>query len=209
MLAEEGSKKKNIVLLSAVICLFFLAVLFISGCGTGTDYNETSVKILKKGRIESDIVESFEANYYNASELKDMLNKAAGEYNEKEGEKDCISIKDIDVGKNVARAVIVYRNSSDYAKFNKVDFFYGTVSEALAKGFDLSMMMLSIDDGGKYGFAELKNTEDTHIVILSEPILVETGSEIKYVSANVEYLDETHARMSSDSAGLACIVLEK
>ncbi|MCR4655648.1 MAG: hypothetical protein K5770_05395 [Lachnospiraceae bacterium] len=209
MLAGTGNGKRYIFIRAAAVLFVLLEMLFITGCRGKSDYDETLIRILKKGKIESDIVEPFGENYYDEAELTEMLNESAREYNEKAGEKDCVSIEDIRVAKDIARVVIVYRDSSDYAEFNKVDFFYGTVSEALSNGFDLNMTMLSLEDGRKKGFAELSGIADSHIVILSEPILVETNSDIKYVSANVEYLDETHARMSSESSGLACIVLEK
>lgn len=209
MFAGAQRVKKRICFRAAAVLYILLSMLFITGCRGKSDYDETLIRILKKGKIESDIVESFGENYYDEAELTEMLNDSVREYNEKAGEKDCVRIEDISVAKDIAKVVIVYRNSSDYARFNQVDFFYGTVSEALSEGFDLSMTMLSLEDGGKKGFAELSGIAESHIVILSEPILVETDSDIKYVSANVEYLDETHARMSSESAGLACIVLEK
>ena len=64
-------------------------------------------------------------------------------------------------------------------------------------------------DGRRAGEEELKSMTDKSIVILSEPVMVEPLQDIEYVSANVEYLDKRHARVSGDSEGLAYIVLKK
>ncbi len=187
---------------------FMLASVFLSGCAEG-GVNETSIKILKKGRIESDIIEPFGMDYYSEKELGEMLSEAVEAYNLKKGEKDGVTLKDVEVEKEVARARIIYKSAEDYAEFNNVDFFCGKVKDAREGGYDLRMTMLSLDNGEKTGLSELVGVEDNNIVIISEPVLVETDSDIEYVSANVEYIDARHARMSSDSGGLACIVLEK
>jgi len=190
------------------ICLVMTALLLMPGCGKKNEYNETSIRILKKGRIENEIIESFGMNYYDAGELRKMLEETVQEYNAGTGEKDRVVLKEVKVEKETADVVLEFQSFSDYAAFNKVDFFCGKISEAILEGFDMRVNLIS-PDGKRAGEEELKSMTDKSIVILSEPVMVEPLQDIEYVSANVEYLDERHARVSGDSEGLAYIVLKK
>ncbi len=190
------------------ICLVITLLSAVPGCGKKNEYNETSIRILKKGRIENEIIESFGMNYYDSGELRKMLEETVQEYNEGTGEKDRVILKEVKVEKETADVVLEFQSCSDYAGFNKVDFFCGKISEAMLAGFDMKVNLIS-PEGKRAGEEELKGMTDKGIVILSEPVLVESLQDIEYVSANVEYLDERHARVSSDSEGLAYIVFKK
>ena len=190
------------------LCLIMTALFLLPGCGNNDPYNETSIRILKKGRIENEIIESFGMNYYDPGELRGMLEETVREYNEGTGEKDRVVLKEVSVEKETADVVLEFQSFSDYAAFNEVDFFCGKISEAMLAGYDMRVNLIS-HDGKRAGEEELKGMTDNSIVILSEPVLVESLQDIEYVSANVEYLDKRHARVSSDSEGLAYIVLKK
>ncbi|MBR2275457.1 MAG: hypothetical protein IJ873_05265 [Lachnospiraceae bacterium] len=171
-------------------------------------YNETTIRILKKGVIENDIVEAFGKEYYSEAELKEMLETEVGAYLEKTGEKNSVELKELNVAKGLARVSFRYKTYQDYADFNHVVFFTGTVGEAGEQGFELNVNLLSPTDGQRIGKEALPGMADASLVILSEPVLFNPYQRIRYVSANVEYIDENHARVSSDSSGLAYFILE-
>ena len=200
---KKRYRRPGKVLFSAL----FLLLLF-TGCKQEESYNETTIRVLKKGQIENDIVETFGKDYYNETELRGMLEDEIEKYVEKTGEKDCVSLKELNVGKGIVKASFHYKTGEDYADFNQVTFFEGTIGDALTAGYDLNVNLLSPSAGERIGKEELAGMESSTIVILSEPVLFNPYRSIRYVSANVEYIDETHARVSSDSAGLAYFVLE-
>ena len=205
---SERIQKVKTGLRFRVSYIIILSMLFLlSGCQKEDDFEETSLRILKKGQIENDIVEAFGEAYYNADELKEMLADSIRAYNEGAAGQDPVALKDVKVEKNTVHVVITYKSYLDYAAFNQVDFFYGKLAEASAAGYDMNVNLNAPLENKKIGLSELNGTEN-NIVILSEHVLVEPDSDIEYVSANVEYIDERHARVSSDSAGLAYLVLK-
>ena len=50
--------------------------------------------------------------------------------------------------------------------------------------------------------------KDESIIVISEVVRVRSPKKIIYTSANVEVIDEKNARVSSDSTGLAYIVVK-
>ena len=94
------------------ICLVMTALLLMPGCGKKNEYNETSIRILKKGRIENEIIESFGMNYYDAGELRKMLEETVQEYNAGTGEKDRVVLKEIKVEKKTADVVLEFQTTA-------------------------------------------------------------------------------------------------
>ncbi|MCR4923502.1 MAG: hypothetical protein K5931_05780 [Lachnospiraceae bacterium] len=193
--------------ISALILLLF-SLSFLTACSTNKDFNETTISINKKGNIESYIYESFDKGYYNVGELQSVLDDEIAAYNEKTGEKDRVKLKSLSVEDQVAKAVFIYKSYEDYSSFNNVDFFYGTIEEAKKAGYSISAAMKSIEDGSSISGEEALAMTDKMVIVISEPVLVESSSDIGYVTANVENLDKRHVRMSSDSSGRAYIILE-
>ncbi len=197
--------------MTAVLTCLFMPVLFsalISGCSKKTEYNETTISISKKGVITNEINESFNKNYYSQDELKSMIEKEIAAYDILTGEKDRVKLEGIRVENGRAKVTMIYNSFSDYADFNKVDFFYGTVNDALSEGFTLDVTMKSTVDGSNVNKDDIVKLGSSHIIIISEPVLVESLSDILYVTANVEVLDKRHGRMSSDSSGRAYMILK-
>ncbi|MCR5790392.1 MAG: hypothetical protein K6G83_10950, partial [Lachnospiraceae bacterium] len=173
-----------------------LLLVFLSACGKEEEYHETTLRLLKKGQIENEIVENFGQNYYNADELRTMLTESAEDYAKLTGKKDGAVFKSLSVENNVAKAVFRFKSAADYAAFNQTEFFVGTLNEARAQSYDLGVSLISPLDGGISELASLP--ADTRLIIVKEPVMVVPDGDIAYVSANVEYVDDRHARVSSD-----------
>ncbi len=193
---------------SKALILLSVFVLLFTGCSKKDDYRETTIKILKKGKIENDITETFNESYYDAKELKEMMDEEVASYNRLTGTEDSVEVSSLKVEDGMVNAVIIYNSSTDYAGFNNVTFFYGSVDEAKSKGYDLNINLVSPTDNDRINGQMLDSMGDSKMIIWSEPVLVKSQEEICYISANVEYVDENSARMSSDSSGYAYVVLK-
>ncbi|MFT3983735.1 MAG: hypothetical protein QM697_07495 [Lachnospiraceae bacterium] len=196
--------KKWIVLIAGI-----LSGILLYGCGTSsTDINETTVIINKNGEITDAIVESFDAEYYDASELQSMIDEELAEYGKLSGSKNHAQLAEFTVSKGAAKVLIEFATPADYASFNGVSFFYGTISEAYEDGYDLDVTLKSNTGQDTIGKAELMEMGKNHIVIVSEPIRIQTYGKILFSTANVDMIDEKSARISSESEGLAYIILK-
>lgn len=191
--------------------LVLLSVLMFSllGCSEKTeDTNETSVVISKKGEITNIIVESFLEDYYTEDGLKTFFTEKIREYDSNPADEIGISLDSLVVADGIAKATLHFSNYKAYSEFYNTDFFYGTVNEAYDSGYIMDTTLKAPRSSETISKADLMKNADRTIIILSEPILVSAPKKIIYASANVEIIDEKHVRISSDSTGLAYILME-
>lgn len=187
-----------------------LVLILLTGCtGSNEDYDETTVIIDKKGGITHRIVESFDKDYYNEDELRQDINDELADYC-RDKDDNAARLDSLEIKEGVATAQIKFEGWADYAGFNEVDFFYGTINEAIENDYptDVTLKGRGDDDEtiGKYEFEALGSNM---IVVVSEPVVVTLPRKIAYTTANIDVIDDDTARMASDSVGLGYIVLKQ
>ena len=195
--------------LSIILCLFIL--IFPCGCSDEEMFStdETNISINKKGVVTYTIYESFDKSYYNETELKDTIDFQIAEYCEANSNNKAVKLDEYYVKDGIACVKMIFATGEDFSAFNGVDFFYGTVSEAIDKGYITNVSLKNVEDGTMIGQTEFVNLTDNMIAIVSEsvPVIVQK-KKILYTTANVDVYDKNVAKMSSESSGLAFIVLE-
>ena len=169
------------------IGLFLMAVLLLStltSCGA-LKVDENTVYVQKKGKIIGASVESFDKEYYSEEELEEYVNQRVEDYAESHGKK-IVKMDRFSVEDGVARLNIKYAGYEDYAEFNGVELFAGTVVQAMAAGYDFEDEFLTVTDG-KLGESADKDTvtaDDSYkVVILNEKVNVKVDGTVLYVSA--------------------------
>ena len=187
----------------------FLGLLLCAGCSRSEeDRNETTVIIDNKGGITHRIVESFDKDYYSEDELRDDINRELEDYCRGKDEKSA-KLNSLEIREGVATAEIKFAGYEDYAAFNDVDLFYGTIREAMAKEYPTDVTLKGRgDDEETIGKYEFESMGDSMLVVVSEPVVVELPKKIAYTTANMDIIDDDKARMASDSVGLGYIVLK-
>ena len=193
----------------ALIILASLITCLMTGCfGGNDDLNDTTLSISSKGEITHHIVESFDKSYYNEDELRTGINEQIEEYCNEKGDDSLIKLKDLKILDGVATADLIFKDYSDYAAFNEVDLFYGTIEEAIAADYPTDVTLKSVDDDetiGKYEFEALANNK---IIVTGESLIIKTPGKIAYTTANIDVIDKSTAKMASDSVGVGYIVLK-
>jgi len=197
--------KKRIVFIIGVF-----GSMLLYGCGSSnTDLSETTVIVEKNGKVTDAIVESFDKDYYDAAELEDMVNKELASYQKLTGSKDSAVLSDFKVEDKVANVGLEFATAVDYASFNDVAFFFGTISEAYAAGYDLDVILKSTSEEETIGKdALMEEMGSYHMIVSGEPIRIKTYGKILYTTANVDLIDDKEVRISSESEGLAYIILK-
>ena len=150
----------------------------LSGCSQQTDVETSTVFIEKKGSVVSVDVEKFDKEYYEAEELENYIEKQVEEYGGKDGgvEKSSFDVKD---GK--AKLKMRYDSYEDYANFNGIEFYSGSVVTAQAEGYDFDTEFYSVSENLKEQKAVDSETElwynnlrlrkEVVIILMSENIL--------------------------------------
>lgn len=197
-------KVKKLALLTTLL----LILITICGCGTfAADYPETSLIFKKNGAITDVIVESFGADYYTLDGLNTFFNEAISDFSVKDG-KGTVSLTELSVENEIARAVLDFDSADTYARFYNANLFAGTINEAYDQGYTMDVTLKSTEDNATISKTDIMAMKDAKIIITDEKLCIKLPYKIKYISANIEIIDEKYVRVSSDSSGLAYIIYE-
>ena len=197
------SKKTLSMALLAATALFTL-----SACGGGKD-ETTSVEIDKNGRVTNVIYEPFDQEYYDIQELSDMAASEISEYNvEYSNEKVSLEKAELVEDDSFAKLTMNYTSASDYSHFNQVSLFYGTVEEAMDKGYTISNALVNADGENIEG-DYIEKHKEKHIVITSDKSNIKTPYNIEYMSKGVTLKDKKEAVLSAVTMDTVQLLLSK
>ncbi len=174
--------KKN---LGRILVVAF-GLTILTGCIGGLKVENNTVYVQKNGKITGASVESFDKDYYNAEELEAFVEERVSDYTTEYGEKT-VKINKFSVEEGIARLNIKYAGYEDYARFNGVEIFAGTIPQAMAAGYDFKDTFLEVEDGvlaGEVDAEEVLEDSDCRVVILNEKVNVKVDGEIQYTSAD-------------------------
>lgn len=170
------------------LTLLMFSMLFVmTGCGQEQADAEAGLTITKEGRITSVLVDSFEKDYYDVEELREMVQLEVSQYNQKAG-KQAIELQSLELHGENCVAVLNYQSAEDYALYNEVPFFAGTVKEAAKAGVDLSVTLKEAGKDASIGRAEVEAMKDYYLVVWYGDMPVVTPGKIRYYGDNLQIL---------------------
>lgn len=174
-----------------IVLVMLLAAGMMTGCGTSYKADESTVFVLKDGKIVSTDVEKFDESSYDKNGLKKYVESTIDAYNDKNGKKS-VSLKKLDVGDKKATLTISYDSADDYEKFNEIELFTGSIAQALAAGYSFEEPFASVA-GGKIKSCEnsaFLNDSSYKVVVIRGNTNVKVKGTIYYVSTtNTNYVD--------------------
>lgn len=106
-------KRLITAILVLVLCMGLLA-----GCGSSYDAQESTVYVLKNGKIVSADVADFDETSYDEEGLSSYVSGIISEYTAEYG-KNSVKLKDISVADGKAVLTIEYASAEDYAKIGR------------------------------------------------------------------------------------------
>lgn len=181
ILSKKNSHKFNFS--KTAVLLLAISIMTITACSMKNE--ESTVSILKDGRIDSQIIENFEKPYYDQDELQQRILQEVASYNRMAGE-GAISVEKVDADNGIVRVKMTYAKASDYAAFNNGVFFVGSIEEAREAGYDLNKVLSSTKDSlVTVGMSDMLAMTDVQILItdMKEPVTL--NGKAAYISNNV------------------------
>lgn len=186
--------KKNRKQRLAVLLVAILAVLTLAGCG-GAELPEaveqSSLQISSKGMVTSWLVSDFDKDYYNVNELTSMAVDEAITYNlahPLEDGREAVVVETAETfsgGKKV-RLGMSYVDCDTYADYNGEILFYGTVAEAVQRGYDFNTRVKSVaEDGEALSGTDIKLDGSKQLLITNARTNVYCPRKVTYVSEQV------------------------
>lgn len=181
---KKISRSRMLPKIITVLC-FILGMSSLTACSRGEDVPQTEVSVLKDGTVSMYITESFEESYYDAEELQQSILMEAATYNRKMGSGN-VSVEKVSVANQVATVIMKYMNASDYAAFNDSIFFMGNAVQAQKEGYDIDVVLSSVDDEqDTIGEPDMLAMEDYILLITDSEYPVNLFGKAQYVSENV------------------------
>lgn len=191
------------------------AILFcmgiMTGCG-GQSYEAdvSTVFVEKDGKVVSTDVEAFDENTYDKEGLTAYVNEAVSAYNSDNGE-DAVVMKELKVEEGSAVLILEYASASDYARFNGIELYTGSVAEALSAGYSFDVEFASVADGeaSVCNVNDFLGNGDYKAVIIRGNTDVHVAGKVAYVSTvNTTYVDASTVRIQEGTSLLGQAVNE-
>ena len=174
--------------------ILVLAVMLLSGCREATfDADENTVYVKKNKTFIGALVEDFAEIYYDADELRTFIDNEIKAYNASVGAVN-LEVSTYEVESNKAKLFINYTDAGDYAGFNGVTFFAGTVEEALSAGYNFDASFIQVKDKGEVDSGTITSHNKYYVVITDEQNSIQVQGTIVYATSNVELVSKSVAK---------------
>lgn len=161
-----------------------LAALLLSACQSSGGEETTSITVQKDGTIRSQIVESFDQDYYDSEELQQAILTESANYNKAAGSGK-INVEKIQADEGVVTVCMTYQEALDYAGFNHITFFVGSAENA-EKDYELNVVLSGTKDANDtVGRADILAMKDYKLLITDVQELVFLNGKAEYVSDNI------------------------
>lgn len=209
MTLMANKRKINNNNLAKLVAMIMVAMLGLMLCACGKEDDTTRIEISKEGAVKSVISENFTEPNYDINELSELATSDIADYNS-EYLSTKISLDSLKYNEKTGmiKMIMSYNSAYDYAAFNHETLFYGTVTEAVEKGYQLSGDMVGTGDD-KLPDDWKEEYKDKHIVICEEKIKVKTPYKIEYTTQGVNVKGKKEAVLSEESGDMVQLLLSK
>lgn len=192
--------------LKGVLLLVMLVITMICLSACGKEKKEERKKEADVGLVinsdNSFVVtysEDFKEDYYDKSELEEMVDKEIADFNSTMAVDPTkgISKESLEVSKKTATLKIKFSNYQDYIKYSaeyvssnrNARIFIGTYSEAVAAGYKLTGKFMKTDDSGELQVSEIETMTDSLVFYSNEGFNIKVDGEVVAIGSNTTYND--------------------
>lgn len=153
---------------------------------------KTSLQVYGDGSVAETIFDHLDQAWYTGDELQDMIARSMNEYNAANGENALNVTEYSDEGGDV-RVRLIYRTAEDYARYNNVTFFSGSMLDAEMEGYLFTGPFNSVDASGikeeGVDTSEPLSHKEYQVVITDGGHVVQVPGEVRYISSNAEVVN--------------------
>lgn len=178
-----------------------LISLMMAGCGEARvpdTIDKPMIAIAKNGEITEYLVGEFSAKtYYSISGLSSMAAEEAAQYNtaNQTGTTAAVKLEKVEALEDgTGRVCIVYQYDSaeSYTGFNEGSLFYGTVEEAVSRGYSVDIGLKSVNGGEEQTLTgeQLKQSVDKRLIIAPQGVYVYCPGKVEYISSDASMAED-------------------
>ncbi len=181
-----------------LLLVFVLGVLFIAGCSKENVYvpvTANTVEITESGELIGYLVEPFDKEYYDINELATMVETEIAEYNTdnqtlvSEAGRVPIAVDKVIMAEDGSKKAVValkFYNTVVYEDYMGEKFFYGTVEEAMAAGYEVDKKLSKVKGGDLLTGELLQKNKEKMILILDGAVSVRLPQSVQFLSTNAK-----------------------
>lgn len=186
------------------LCMMLL-VCCLTGCGDqDAVYDTTTLVVNSDGTFTEVVVEPFDKEYYDASELESFVRSEIQAYNLRKVSTQ-ISLEGVEVEDEIAKVTISYKTDEAYQEFNEGTLFVGTVREAMDEGYHFDQTFQEYGKTDAVSVAQVTENGNYGIVITAEATNVILPDKILYISENVV----TQGKKTAETDAGECYIVYK
>ena len=153
---------------------------------------DTAVSISEDGVIIEYVNDTLDESYYSASELETMITSDVADYNAVHGE-NTIQVKSYEAADGGKVSLVMeYATADDYATFNNIEFYSGSMINAQLAGylFDGSFKKVKngIVQGSSVSGSEVIKSMSAEVLVVTAPLEVHVPGTVLYTTTNAEVL---------------------
>lgn len=176
---------------SGKITAVLMCTLMLGGCGIlgeeTWEPQETALQMKKDGTVTETVIDALDQSYYSSQELESMINSSVSEYNQTKGS-EAITIDSLSIENNQVNLTMTYASAEDYAEYNNVRFYNGSMLGAEMDGYLFYNQFKQVEDGTVVA-QDLSNEEaikhkEFQVLVTDTSHAVRVPGDIAYVSAN-------------------------
>ena len=168
-----------------------VCALMLGGCGMlgekPLEPTETALQMKKDGTVTETVIDQLDQNYYSSQELESMINSSVSEYNQSKGG-DVITIDSLSIENNQVNLTMTYASAQDYAEYNNVRFYNGSMLGAEMDGYLFYNQFRQVEKGTVTA-DDLSNEEalrhkEYQVLVTDTSHAVRVPGDVVYVSVN-------------------------
>lgn len=182
----------------AAVAALGLGVMLLGGCEMldrqqkWEPQEDAAISISEDGVITEYVQDTLDESYYSASELEKMITSDVADYNSKHGE-NTIQVKSYEASDDgKVHLVMEYATANDYAVFNNVEFYSGSMINAQLEGYLFDGSFKKIKNGVVQGSAvsgsEVVKKMAAEVLVVTAPLEVHVPGNVLYTTSNAEVL---------------------
>lgn len=184
-----------------------LCVLYLTGCGSDKQVKENTLYVKNNGKVVGALSEKFDKDYYKEDELSDWIKAEVDSYNKENGKKT-LKLGECEIEDDQAKVSISYASIEDYANFNQVVAFEGTIAEAQKAGYTFAGEFKSTTDKPSITNKEIDGSKEYKVLILEESQQLVMEKKILYINDVVQVNEDNlkKAKVNASKKNLAFII---
>ena len=131
-----------------------------------------------------------------------MISSEVNAYNQENGE-GSVTVRSMEIQDGKADLVLEFASAEDFASFNNIEFYYGSIINAQLAGYlfdtDFKQVRDGVVEGDAVSASQAMQDMSAQVLIVEGPLEVRVPGSVTYTSTNSEVLSESVVNATGES----------